>query len=91
MPSPQDFVTVQAPQARDYTSPLIGFQIGDRLAQLPEQYYNARMPAPVIDPATGKATSDPKLVMQALAERGGLQATLSAGLIIYQHYPQLRN
>jgi hypothetical protein len=41
------------------------------------------MRAPVIDPATRKATSDPRLVMQALAERGGLQATLASGLMPY--------
>src|SRR5947209_6725500 len=82
MPGPSDYITVRGPQTpQDYAAPLIGFQIGDRLGALPEEYYAARMRAPVIDPRTGQPTSDPQLVLKALAERGGLQSMLSSGLL----------
>jgi hypothetical protein len=60
MPGPQDFLVGNAPQGANYAGPMIGFQLGDRLAALPEQYYQARMRAPVINPRTGHATSDPR-------------------------------
>jgi hypothetical protein len=83
MPGPQDFVVGSAPQGANYAGPMIGFGIGDRLAALPEEYYKAQLRAPVIDPRTGQPTNDPQLVLKALAERGGLQATLSSGLMPY--------
>ena len=61
MPGAQDFVVGQQSSA-NYARPLIGFQIGDHLAAFPEQYYQARMRAPVIDPQTGQPTSDPQRV-----------------------------
>jgi hypothetical protein len=70
MPGPQNFEIGNAPQGGNYAAPLVGFDIGDRLAKLPEEYYAARMRAPVIDPRTGQPTSDRPLVLKALAERG---------------------
>jgi hypothetical protein len=81
MPDPSSFMVGNAPQGASYAAPLVGFQIGDRLAALPEEYYKAQLRAPVIDPRTGQPTNDPQLVLKALAERGGLQATLSSGLM----------
>jgi hypothetical protein len=81
MPDPSSFMVGNAPQGASYAAPLVGFQIGDRLAALPEEYYKAQLRAPVIDPRTGQPTNDPQLVLKALAERGGLQATLSSGLL----------
>jgi hypothetical protein len=81
MPDPSSFMVGNAPQGASYAAPLVGFQIGDRLAALPEEYYKAQLRAPVIDPRTGQPTNDSQLVLKALAERGGLQATLSSGLL----------
>jgi hypothetical protein len=81
MPDPSSFMVGNAPQGASYAAPFVGFQIGDRLAALPEEYYKAQLRAPVIDPRTGQPTNDPQLVLKALAERGGLQATLSSGLM----------
>jgi hypothetical protein len=81
MPDPSSFMVGNAPQGASYAAPLVGFQIGDRLAALPEEYYKAQLRAPVIDPRTGQPTNDPQLVLKAVAERGGLQATLSSGLM----------
>jgi hypothetical protein len=81
MPDPSSFMVGNAPQGASYAAPLVGFQIGDRLAALPEEFYKAQLRAPVIDPRTGRPTNDPQLVLKAFAERGGLQATLSSGLM----------
>jgi hypothetical protein len=81
MPDPSSFMSVPAPAAGNWAAPLVGFKVGDRLAALPKEYYEAQLRAPVIDPRTGQPTNDPQLVLKALAERGGLQATLSSGLL----------
>jgi hypothetical protein len=55
MPDPSAFVTVNGPQGANYAGPMVGFQIGDHLAALPEQYYQARMRAARYRSADGTA------------------------------------
>ena len=43
MVSPKDFLTGSAPEGASYSGPLIGFQVGDRIAQLPQQYRAAQL------------------------------------------------
>jgi hypothetical protein len=72
---------VNPPYARDYAPPLVSFA---QLGQLPEDAFNAtqrartlQLQAPVIDPRTGQPTTDPNLILQALGQRGGLEAAVS--------------
>lgn len=88
MPGAQDFVVGQQSSA-NYARPLIGFQIGDHLAAFPEQYYQARMRAPVIDPRTGQPTSDPQLVSWMNYKDPRLSDRMLA--TIYNAHLQLRN
>src|ERR1700677_4868530 len=42
MPGPSEFMTGNAPQGASYSAPLVGFQLGQQLANLPEQYMKGR-------------------------------------------------
>lgn len=84
MAGARDWFIGNPPQGAPFSQkPLLGMYLGEQLNQLPDAYYQGQMRAPVIDPATGKATTKPQLIMQALAERGGLQGMLSSGLAPY--------
>ena len=72
---------INAPYAASYAAPLVNF---GPLGELPEEAFKAtqrartlQLQAPVIDPRTGQPTTDPNLILQAIAQRGGLEATVS--------------
>jgi hypothetical protein len=83
MPGASDFMVGNAPGGANYAAPLVGFGIGDRLADLPNQYFKGTQQArtlamqqPVIDPNTGQPTTDPRAILAAANQRGGLEAAL---------------
>ena len=72
---------VSPPYAASYSAPLVNFSA---LGQLPEDAFQAaqrartlQLQAPVIDPRTGQPTTDPAQILQALAQRGGLEGAVS--------------
>jgi hypothetical protein len=85
-----DWSVVNAPVPASYSAPMIGFMLGDRLAQLPQQYMQGvqnnqrlQMLQPVIDPRTGQPSMDPVQIMQAAAQRGGLTQQINNVQTLY--------
>jgi hypothetical protein len=81
--SPASFMVGNAPNAPNYAAPLIGFQLGDRLANLPNQYFQGTQQARTLalqnafpnglprDPKTGGI--DIQSTMDTLTKLGGAE------------------
>src|SRR5260221_831840 len=80
MAGPEDYMGgSRGPFPASYVAPLIGPQLGDRLAGLPEQYFQGtqreralELQKPIIDPATGQPSVDMGQILQEANRRGGL-------------------
>jgi hypothetical protein len=80
--SPVDFTSVPAPNYAAYVDPRLGLAVGDRLAALPREYFEGQQRArttslqqPVLD-SNGRLTSDPRAIIAAGNQRGGLEFAL---------------
>lgn len=74
------YMVGNAPGAPNYAAPLVGFQIGDRLADLPKQYFEGQQRArttalqqPILDPNTGQPSTDQNVITSELLKRGGAE------------------
>jgi hypothetical protein len=82
MPGASDFMVGNAPNAPNYAAPLIGMQLGDRIAQLPEQYFAGQQRArttalqnafPNGLPRDAKGNVDINGAMDTLTKLGGAE------------------
>jgi hypothetical protein len=81
MPEPaSSFFVGNAPQGVSYAAPLLNFA---QLSQLPQDYFQGTqrqrtlsLQQPVIDPSTGQPTTDPRAILAAANQRGGLESAL---------------
>lgn len=77
MSSASDYSVGSAPGGASYAAPLVGFQLGQMLSNLPDDYFkgtqNARtlaMQQPILGP-DGQPTTDIKTIVGELNRRGG--------------------
>ena len=74
------FFVGNPPQGASYAGPILQFA---QLSQLPDDYFQGQQRArtlslqqPVIDPNTGQPTTDPRAILAAANQRGGLETAL---------------
>jgi hypothetical protein len=75
-----DYNVVSPPKGLSYAAPLVGFQIGEGLADIPDSYFAGKqikrkleLQKPILDPATGQVTTDPSVMVPELMKRGGAE------------------
>ena len=73
-----DYLTVSGPQGASYAAPLVGFQLGQQLSNLPKDYFEGTQRArtlelqkPILDPNTGQPTTDIRTILSEMNRRGG--------------------
>jgi hypothetical protein len=75
-----DYSVGNAPGGASYAAPLVGFQFGKALSDLPDEYFKGTQQArqlalqkPILDPVTGQPSQDASVVAQELMRRGGAE------------------
>jgi hypothetical protein len=75
-----DYSVGNAPGGASYAAPLVGFQFGKAISDLPDDYFKGTQQArqlalqkPILDPATGQPSQDLNVITQELLNRGGAE------------------